>query len=310
MKTCIDHQFDAEIFIPALLQTYDRLAGNANFHGLKPLPQMLVIGEICNELLELMFPGRCGRERRGLSLEQILLQQLEQVGSVLKGQIMLAYQYEDPSLDRTDALVRADQVVRSVSALLPQIRLELKKDVQAGYDGDPATRTVREVVLSYPYIKSLTTHRIAHELFKMEVPLIPRMMSEYAHSETGIDIHPGAKIGSSFFIDHGTGTVIGETTVIGDNVKLYQGVTLGALSFPKDGCGSLIRGVKRHPSLEDNVTVYANATILGDITIGRNSIIGSNVWIKDSVAPNTMVTIAEPQMTIREIHHTAKRPVS
>jgi serine O-acetyltransferase len=135
----------------------------------------------------------------------------------------------------------------------------------------------------------------------MKVPLVPRMMSEYAHSETGIDIHPGAQIGSSFFIDHGTGTVVGETTVIGNNVKLYQGVTIGALSFPKDGCGSLIRGVKRHPTIEDNVTIYANATILGDITIGKNSVIGSNVWIKDSVPANTMVTIANPQMTIREI---------
>ncbi len=303
MKTCIDHQFDAEIFIPALLATYDRVAGGANFHGLKPLPQMQIIGEICNELLELMFPGRCGRERRGLSLDQILLQQLEQVGAALKNQILLAYQYEDPELDRYDAMVQADQIVRSLSALLPQIRLDLKKDVQAGYDGDPATKTIREVVLSYPYIKSLTTHRIAHELFKMGVPLIPRMMSEFAHSETGIDIHPGARIGRSFFIDHGTGTVIGETTVIGDNAKLYQGVTLGALSFPKDGCGSLIRGVKRHPTLEDNVTVYANATILGDITIGANSIIGSNVWIKDSVPANSMVTIAEVQMTIREINN-------
>jgi len=140
----------------------------------------------------------------------------------------------------------------------------------------------------------------------MGVPLVPRMMSEWAHSETGIDIHPGAQIGRSFFIDHGTGTVIGETTVIGDNVKLYQGVTLGALSFPKDGCGSLIRGVKRHPTLEDNVTVYANATILGDITIGANSIIGSNVWIKGSVPPNTMVTIAEVQMKIRGINGAKK----
>lgn len=306
MKPCIDHQFDAEIFVPALLATYDRVAGKANFHGLKPLPQMQIIGEICSEFLELMFPGRCGRERRGLTLDQILLQQLEQVGSLLKGQILLAYQWEDPQLERYDALVRADQIVRSLSALLPQVRLDLKKDVQAGYDGDPASSTIREVVLSYPYIKSLTTHRIAHELFKMGVPLVPRMMSEWAHSETGVDIHPGAQIGRSFFIDHGTGTVIGETTVIGDNVKLYQGVTLGALSFPKDGCGSLIRGVKRHPTLEDNVTVYANATILGDITIGANSIIGSNVWIKGSVPPNTMVTIAEVQMKIRGINGAKK----
>lgn len=301
MKKCIDHQFDAEAFVPSLLKTFDRLAGNASFHGLRPLPQMLVIREVCNEFVELMFPGRCGRERRGLSLDQIILQQLEKVGSLLKGQIFLALQYEEPEMDRYDAMIAADQLTRSLAALLPQIRLDLKKDIQAGYDGDPATQTIREVVLSYPFVKSLTVHRIAHELFKMKVPLVPRMMSEYAHSETGIDIHPGAQIGSSFFIDHGTGTVVGETTVIGNNVKLYQGVTIGALSFPKDGCGSLIRGVKRHPTIEDNVTIYANATILGDITIGKNSVIGSNVWIKDSVPANTMVTIANPQMTIREI---------
>ncbi len=185
--------------------------------------------------------------------------------------------------------------------MLPQIRLVLKQDAQAGFDGDPAARNIREVILSYPCIKTLTIHRIAHELFKMDVPLIPRMFNEYAHKETGIDIHPGAEIGNSFFIDHGTGVVIGETTVIGDNVKLYQGVTLGALSFPKDACGSLIRGAKRHPTIEDNVTIYSNATILGDITIGKNAVIGSNVWIKESVSPNTLVSIQEPKISVREL---------
>nr|WP_319472428.1 serine O-acetyltransferase EpsC [uncultured Sphaerochaeta sp.] len=301
MKPCKDQQFDASSYVDAFYGTFDRVAGNANFHGLKPLPQMLSIGEISNEFLELMFPGRCGRDRAELGLQEILRVQMQQVCTQLKSQIFLAYRYDDPSLDECEAQEKADSTVREVCALLPQLRIKLKKDAKAAFDGDPAARNIREVILSYPCIKTLTIHRIAHELFKMDVPLIPRMFNEYAHKETGIDIHPGAEIGASFFIDHGTGVVIGETTVIGNNVKLYQGVTLGALSFPKDACGSLIRGAKRHPSIEDNVTIYSNATILGDITIGKNAVIGSNVWIKESVAPNTMVTIQEPKITVREL---------
>ncbi|MGH0053884.1 MAG: serine O-acetyltransferase EpsC, partial [Sphaerochaetaceae bacterium] len=215
--------------------------------------------------------------------------------------VFLAYRYDDSTLEECKAQRQADETVSKLCALLPELRIKLKEDTKAAFDGDPAARNIREVILSYPCIKTLTIHRIAHELFKMEVPLIPRMFNEYAHKETGIDIHPGAEIGSSFFIDHGTGVVIGETTVIGDHVKIYQGVTLGALSFPKDACGSLIRGAKRHPTIEDNVTIYSNATILGDIAIGKNAVIGSNVWIKESVAPNTMVTIQEPKITIREL---------
>ncbi len=271
---------------------------------------MLSIGEISNEFLELMFPGRCGRDRAELGLQEILRVQMQEVCSQLKSQIFLAYRYDDPSLSECEAQEKAESTVRNVCALLPpQLRIKLKMDAKAAFDGDPAARNIREVILSYPCIKSLTIHRIAHELFKMNVPpLIPRMFNEYAHKETGIDIHPGAEIGgASFFIDHGTGVVIGgETTVIGNNVKLYQGVTLGALSFPKDACGSLIRGgAKRHPpSIEDNVTIYSNATILGgDITIGKNAVIGSNVWIKESVAPNTMVTIQEPKIAVRELRN-------
>lgn len=301
MKQCTEQQFDASIFVPSFLGTFDRVAGNANFHGLKPLPQMLVIGDISSELIELMFPGRCGRDQAGLSLKEILTLQMNAVCSLLKGQLLLAYHYDDPSLEECGAQEKADQTVRNLCALLPQIRVSLKMDARAAFEGDPAARNLREVVLSYPCIKTLAIHRVAHELFKMEVPLLPRMMNEFAHKETGIDIHPGAQIGNSFFIDHGTGTVIGETTVIGNNVKLYQGVTLGALSFPKDACGALIRGTKRHPTIEDNVTIYSNATILGDITIGRNAVIGSNVWIKESVPSDTMVVIQEPQITFRDL---------
>ena len=178
---------------------------------------------------------------------------------------------------------------------MPQIRETLKTDIQAAYDGDPAAKSFEEVVISYPYIDVITIHRIAHELYLMDVPLIPRMMSEYAHSKTGIDIHPGAKIGEYFFIDHGTGVVIGETAIIGEHVKIYQGVTLGALSFPKDERGQIIRDKKRHPTLEDDVTVYAEATILGDITIGKEAIIGGNVWIRESVPSGTVVAISKPE---------------
>ena len=150
-------------------------------------------------------------------------------------------------------------------------------------------------MISYPYILAIAIHRMAHELYQMEIPLIARIMSEYAHSQTGIDIHPGARIGTYFFIDHGTGVVIGETAVIGSRVKIYQGVTLGALSFPKDERGRIIRDQKRHPTLEDDVTVYAEATILGDITIGKGAVVGGNVWIRESIPSETVVTITKPE---------------
>ncbi|MGE4454034.1 MAG: serine O-acetyltransferase [Sphaerochaeta sp.] len=211
MKQCKDQQFDASPYVDAFYGTFDRVAGNANFHGLKPLPQMLSIGEISNEFLELMFPGRCGRDQAERSLQEILNTQLRQICSLLKSQLILAFRYDNPSTAICDAQEMADDVLGKLCTLLPQIRLVLKQDAQAGFDGDPAARNIREVILSYPCIKTLTIHRIAHELFKMDVPLIPRMFNEYAHKETGIDIHPGAEIGNSFFIDHGTGVVIGET---------------------------------------------------------------------------------------------------
>lgn len=301
MKKCKDHPFDASRFVDDFYRTFDRVAGNANFHGLKPLPQMSVIGQIANEFLELMFPGRCGGDRSELSLQEILTDQMNKVCSLLKGQLLLAFIYDDPSLEACEASEKADLTISELCGKLPEIRISLKKDARSAFEGDPAARNIREIILSYPCIKTLTVHRIAHQLFLKEVPLIPRMLNEYAHKETGIDIHPGAQIGSSFFIDHGTGVVIGETSLIGDNVKLYQGVTLGALSFPKDACGALIRGVRRHPTIEDNVTIYSNATILGDITIGKNAIIGSNVWIKESVPADTMVVIQEPKTTFRDL---------
>ena len=176
-----------------------------------------------------------------------------------------------------------------MTARLPKIRKVLATDVEAAYNGDPAAKSSAEILLCYPVIKALTSYRLAHELSLLGVPLIPRMMTELAHSETGIDIHPGATIGSYFTIDHGTGVVIGETCVIGNHVKLYQGVTLGAKSFPLDENGNPIKGIPRHPVIEDDVIVYANATLLGRIHIGRGCIVGANTWVLDDMAPETKV---------------------
>ena len=195
----------------------------------------------------------------------------------------------------------AKEIVDDFVAALPEVRRLVETDVQAAYDGDPAATSRMEVVMAYPGLYAVTIHRLAHVLYKLKVPIIPRVMSELAHSKTGIDIHPGATIGEGFFIDHGTGVVIGETTVIGKNVKLYQGVTLGALSFPKDPeTGVLMKGHKRHPNIEDNVVIYAGATILGgDTTIGHDSEIGGNVWLIESVPPCSRVYNKPPAPEVR-----------
>ena len=196
----------------------------------------------------------------------------------------------------------AKEIVDEFLAALPEVRRLVDTDVQAAYDGDPAATSRMEVVMAYPGLYAVTIHRLAHVLYKLKVPIIPRVMSELAHSKTGIDIHPGATIGERFFIDHGTGVVIGETTVIGRNVRLYQGVTLGGLSFDKDSTGALVKGLKRHPNIEDNVVIYANATILGgDTTIGHDSEIGGNVWIKESVPPYSRVYNKPPAPMIKKI---------
>ena len=209
-------------------------------------------------------------------------------------------------LEREIALIcpgrDAKEIVSAFVATLPEVRRLVQTDVDAAYDGDPAATSRMEVVMAYPGLYAVTVHRLAHELYRLKVPVIPRIMSELAHSRTGIDIHPGATIGERFFIDHGTGVVIGETTVIGRNVRLYQGVTLGGLSFDKDASGALVKGLKRHPNIEDNVVIYANATILGgETTIGHDSEIGGNVWIKDSVPPNSRVYNKPPAPTIKTI---------
>jgi serine O-acetyltransferase len=197
----------------------------------------------------------------------------------------------------------AEGVVVRLFSTLAQLRDLLNLDVQAAVAGDPAAKSVEEVVFSYPAIQAITTYRIAHELYRESVPMIPRILSEHAHGKTGIDIHPGAQIGHSFFIDHGTGVVIGETCVIGNNVKLYQGVTLGALSLPREPDGTLARHRKRHPTIEDNVTIYSGATILGgDTVIGEGSVIGGNVWLTESVPRRSKVTY-DARLNHAPVHH-------
>ncbi|MDD4921118.1 MAG: serine acetyltransferase, partial [Bacteroidales bacterium] len=184
---------------------------------------------------------------------------------------------------------RAESISADFIAALPNLRSILATDVLASFNGDPAAESIDEVIYCYPGIRAISNYRIAHKLLELGVPMIPRMITEMAHSETGIDIHPGASIGTHFAIDHGTGVVIGATAIIGNNVKLYQGVTLGAKSFPLDELGHPIKGIPRHPVLEDNVIVYSNATILGRITIGENATVGGNIWVTEDVAPNARV---------------------
>jgi serine O-acetyltransferase len=196
----------------------------------------------------------------------------------------------------------AKEIVAQFVAQLPEVKRLVETDVSAAYDGDPAATSRMEIVMAYPGVYAVTVHRMAHVLYSLGVPVLPRIMSELAHSKTGIDIHPGATIGERFFIDHGTGVVIGETTVIGRNVRLYQGVTLGGLSFEKDETGALVKGLKRHPNIEDNVVIYANATILGGgTTVGHDSEIGGSVWIISSVPPNSRVYNKPPAPVIRTI---------
>jgi serine O-acetyltransferase len=263
------------------------------------LPSRDAVTQVLDQFLSVLFPGVFGSQViRVDELTDFLDQSLASIHGALSSQIAMALDYlsslESP-LSVGDArcgahIAQGKAVTTKLLASLPKIRQVLGMDLVAAYEGDPAASSVVEVLMSYPFVQAIVAHRIAHELYQDKVPLIPRMFSEIAHSRTGVDIHPGASIGSGFFIDHGTGVVIGETTVIGQGVKLYQGVTLGALSFPKDSHGNPIKGIKRHPNIEDNVTIYAGATVLGgETTIGRGSVIGGNCWITSSVPADSMV---------------------
>ncbi len=252
----------------------------------RPMPSLEALGELVERLQAVLFPGYFGdSEIRPETMRYHIGGNLDVAYRILVEQILRGHCFFCNAEERTcfDCEADAKRIASEFMSKLPEMRRLLATDVQAAYVGDPASKSPGETIFCYPSITALTHHRIAHELYKLDVDLIPRIIGEMAHSKTGIDIHPGAQIGEHFFIDHGTGTVIGETCIIGRNVRLYQGVTLGAKSFPSDDSGQLIKGIARHPIVEDNVIVYSGATILGRVTIGEGSVIGGNVWVTRSV---------------------------
>ncbi|MBN1771220.1 MAG: serine acetyltransferase [Deltaproteobacteria bacterium] len=257
------------------------------------LPSGEVVVRVVDLLRSVLFPGYFGvSEVTAHNRCYHVGATLDRVQKTLQEQIWRGLCFAcDRSQDCcTDCEVRARDVTRSFLARLPEVRRLLATDVRAGFEGDPAATSPDEVIFCYPGLTAICAQRLAHELHLLEVPIIPRMITEHAHSLTGIDIHPGATIGERFFIDHGTGVVIGETTVIGRNVRLYQGVTLGARSFPLDAEGNPVKGVPRHPVVEDDVIIYSGATILGRVTIGKGAVVGGNVWLTSSVPAGAQVS--------------------
>ncbi len=268
------------------------------------LPGTAAVIDVLEKLLAVLYPGCHGTAPVSHeSCHHHLKETLQEIVEELYDQTHRSFEYacnKVKCIQCGDCKEKARQSVMALMDGLPGIRNMLQEDIQAAYEGDPAARSTMEIVMSYPGLYAITVHRIAHALYQQGVHLIPRVMSEHAHSKTGIDIHPGATIGSGFFIDHGTGVVIGETCRIGKRVKLYQGVTLGALSFAKDDTGALVKGVKRHPDVEDRVVIYAGATILGGETvIGHDSVIGGNVWLIHSVPPGSKVYNQTPSPVIK-----------
>jgi serine O-acetyltransferase len=297
-----------EKLVDRITATYKGDSG-INFIDADNLPVRGQIIEVLAWLFEVLFPGHTGNKAvTRANVRFIVGDLLSQIHVALGEQVNRAYQYQCRlnNCRRCDCGRRAEKVAEELLGELPRIREQLKGDVRAAFEGDPAAKSYEEIVMSYPCITAIATYRIAHELWIRQVPLLPRIMSECAHARTGIDIHPGAAIGRNFFIDHGTGVVIGETTVIGNNVKIYQGTTLGALSFRHDERGRIIKGGKRHPTIEDDVTIYAEATILGDVTIGKGAVIGGNTWIKESVPPGVTVSSPNPELVYRK-HATGRK---
>jgi serine O-acetyltransferase len=289
-----------------LLPTYDQDDDNP-IYGCLPLPSESEVVLVLQLLDSVFFPGyreECpalANSGQGYPIDTLVTERLDEVYDRLFRQVTRAIPFRWASeyarargvaIPDMDIEQEAERVAGWFFSRLPAIRELLKKDVKAAYRGDPAAHSYAEIILGYPGLRAIVTHRVAHELYTLDVPIIPRIMNEWVHRLTGIDIHPGARIGESFFIDHGTGVVVGETTVIGDRVKIYQGVTLGARSFPLDDQGNPVKGIKRHPTIEDDVIIYPGVTILGGKTvIGRGSVIGNNVRLTRSVAPESKVTL-------------------
>ena len=292
------------LLVEKIMNNYETFGGMDHLGG-KDLPSKEVVIEVLQDLLTILFPGYFGKnEITKANIKYFLGNTLSSVETRLTAEVDKSLKYicrKVKECPHDVCRTRANVVVKELLEKIPELRAIISGDIEAAYNGDPAAVSTEEVIISYPCVLAISTYRIAHELYLRGIPLIPRVMSEHVHSLTGIDIHPGAKIGKNFFIDHGTGVVIGETAEIGDNVKLYQGVTLGALSFPKDEKGALIRGRKRHPTIGNNVIIYSGATILGpDAVVGDNVVIGGNVWITTRVPSGTKITISPPELNYKK----------
>ncbi|MDB6134013.1 MAG: Serine O-acetyltransferase [Verrucomicrobiales bacterium] len=287
----------------ALVESYQTLGGINHLEGVD-LPAKLAVSQVCSELLQIIFPGFYETESlHSANLTRHTDEAVREIISRLRTEVRRSLAFKKlPEVDPDGA---AHRLVCRFMRMLPEVRALLRTDVQAAFDGDPAAGSYEEVILAYPGLEAIAIQRMAHVLYNASLPFIPRMMTEWAHNRTGIDIHPGARIGTHFFIDHGTGVVIGETTVIGNHVKLYQGVGLVARSL---AAGQRLRGKVRHPQVEDNVTIYANATIVGDITVGRGTTLGANVFVVEDVPPDSVVTLGELKHEVRAKHRVAAVP--
>lgn len=280
----------------ALLESYARDGGINHLDG-PNLPSQDSVAELARDFMHVLFPGffEASSLKQG-DVAQWLSQQLAKIDRNLRAEIEKALRFAG----HADPAASAERATATTLACLPSIRRIIQTDVNAAYTGDPAARSFEEIILAYPSVLVVSLQRIANVLYREGVPLLPRMITEFAHERTGVDIHPGATIGTHFFIDHGTGVVIGETAVIGHHVKIYQGVTLGAKSFEVDANGQPIKGVKRHPQIDDHVTIYAHATILGGTTrIGAHSVVGANVWLLDSIPENSIAYYQDTNLIVR-----------
>ena len=267
-----------------------------------PIPSKAAVIEIIDKIREVLFPGYFSREKVDpVTLKYVIGQSVSTIFETVSEQIINSIRHDCLKYKQScsECVEQGQKICLDFLETIPETRKILATDVRATFEGDPAAKNYDEIVFSYPGIFAISVYRVAHTLYQLGVPLLPRIMTEYAHGETGIDIHPGAKIGERFVIDHGTGVVVGETTVIGRNVRIYQGVTLGALSVPKDAADKL-RGQKRHPTIEEDVIIYSGATLLGGKTvIGARSVIGGNVWITESVPPDTQVMMEKPRLVYK-----------
>ncbi|MGA2691414.1 MAG: serine O-acetyltransferase [Opitutaceae bacterium] len=284
-------------YVPALLDSYEKFGG-LNKRESVNLPSKRAVAQVCEDLLQILFPGFHDDDAVSPeTLPSLTRSRLVSVAHRLEEQVRRGVRVGNPR----KSTGRTPPIIKAFLDAIPAVREALRTDIEAAYLGDPATLHREEVLLSYPCIEAIAIQRLAHVLHVAGAPIVPRMMTEWAHSRTGIDIHPGARIGRYFFIDHGTGVVVGETCVIGDHVKLYHGVTLGSRSIAKDEEGAAIKTIKRHPDVEDHVTIYPNTTVLGgDTVIGARSTIGANVFILHGIPPNSLVFYEEKQLVIRD----------